>query len=216
VKADTTHEHWRQVIPWYANGSLSAEERAEAEEHLKTCAACQSEVQWLQNVRISLTSIPEEAPDASASFAKTMAAIDSLEASKTSVPGNWFAGLLNVIWNPPVPMARLVFAAQLILIVALGLYSFRPQRTGPGFTTLSGSEASAGGARLTVNFAPNTTVQQMNDSLTLIGGKIVSGPSALGMYVIELPISAEKDKEIQSVIDRLRANNAIRFVEREP
>ena len=216
MKTELGHDHWSYLVPWYANGTLSPEERVQVEEHLKTCSECQREVQWLQSVSTSMAEIPEVAPDAGASFAKTLAAIDHSESAKTPVRSSWFANWFNMIWNPSVPVARFVFAAQLILIVGLGIYSFRPQNIKPGFATLSGSEKTTGGARLTINFAPDATVKQINETLTAIGARIVSGPSALGMYVVELPIGTEKDTEIQAVIHKLRANNAVRFVERQP
>jgi hypothetical protein len=216
MKTELGHEHWSYLLPWYANGTLTPEEHVQVEGHLKTCAVCQREVHWLQNVSISMAALPEEVPDASATFAKTMTAIDQLETSRSPFRSNWFAGFFRMFWNPPVPVARLVFAAQLAVIVGLGLYSLRPQKAGPGFFTLSGSEASTGGVRLTINFAPDATVKQMNESLIAVGGRIVSGPSASGMYVVELPIGAEKETEIQAVIDKLRANKPIRFVERQP
>lgn len=216
MKTGLSHDSVNQLIPWYAKGTLSADDNATVEEHLKTCAACQSELNWLREVSGAMTDLAREVPDRDLSFAKTLAAVEDWEKSKTPVPFSWLKGWFNAIWNPSVPTARIAFAAQFVLIVALAIYSFVPRQSKPGFTTLSGSEETTGRVRLTVNFAPNTTVEQMGSILSGIGGRIVSGPSASGIYVVELAIPSEKDAEIQTVIDKLRTNNAIRFVERQP
>ena len=216
MNAELSHEHLSHLLPWYANGTLSPEEHALLEQHLKTCGVCERELQWLRNVNSAMTDLDEEVPDVNASFAKTLAAVDSLETPKPLGRRQWLAGWFDTLWNPSIPFARLVFAAQLALILGLGIYSLALRETSPGFVTLSGSDGSTGGVRLTVNFAPSTTVAQMNQSLSAIGGRIVSGPSASGMYVVELPIGAEKDTQVQTVIDKLRTNGAIRFVERQP
>ena len=215
MKVEASHEPLSHLIPWYANGTLPAEERALVEEHLKTCAACQRELRLLRNVSVAMTELAEETPEVDSSFAKILAVVDSSEGSQPSVRRPW-ASWFGILWNPTIPVARLVFAAQLVLIVGLSIYSFMPRQSVPGFHTLSGSEESTGGARLTINFAPNAKIEQVNQLLATVGGRIVSGPSASGIYVIELPVRAEKDAEVQAVIDKLRINDAIRFVERQP
>ena len=216
MKVELTHDSISQLIPWYANNTLSREERAALEEHLKSCAACQSELDWLREVSGTVTELVEEAPDVNRALAKTMAAVEDWERSKRPATRSRLASWFASIWNPSVPVARWVFAAQFVLIVALGIFSMVPRRSTPGFGTASGPEQAAHRARLTVNFAPDTTVQQMMRTLSSVGGKIVEGPSASGIYFVELPIPAEKEAEVQSLIEKLRADNTILFVERQP
>ena len=216
MKIELSHEDLSQFLPWYANGTLSLEEYALVEEHLKTCGACQDALQLLRNVGVAMTELAEEAPMVKLSFDKIGAAAENSETSKRAARRRSFADWLDAIWNPPPQITRLVFVIQLALILGLGIYSYTLRRETPTYTTLSGTEESTGGARLTINFATNTTVEQMSQILSSIGGRIVSGPSPLGMYVIELPVKPEKGTEIQSVVDKLRTNGAIRFVERQP
>jgi len=215
MKAELSHEHVSHLLPWYSNRTLSAEEQAAVEEHLKTCSECQREAPWLQSVSGAMAELAEEAPAPDTSFAQVLAEIDRATKSAPSF-FETIRSWLNFLWNPPIPLARLVFAAQLLLIIGLGIYALKPRTTGTEFRTLSGSEEKTGGARLTINFAPDMTVGKMNESLADVGGRIVSGPSVSGMYVVELPIGREKDAEIQAAIEKLRANRGIRFAEREP
>ena len=59
---------WSQRLSDYIDGSLSAQERTELESHLRTCAACRSEVAELKDVVAWLKSDREDDVD-SASFA---------------------------------------------------------------------------------------------------------------------------------------------------
>jgi anti-sigma factor RsiW len=222
MNAELSHESVSQLMPWYANSTLSPEEHAAVEEHLKSCAACRSELDWLQNVSAAMTDLAEEAPAASPSFAKVLASVDEWERSKGSLEfepsrqRSWMAGWFDVVWNPPASVARFALAASFALVIGLGIYLAVPRGASPAYTTLSGSEPAADGAKLTVSFAPNTTVEQMGQVLLGIRGTIVSGPSANGIYVVALPINSENNADIQVVIEKLRNDKAIRFVGRQP
>jgi hypothetical protein len=169
-----------------------------------------------------MTELAEEAPAVSPSFAKVLASVDEWEKSKLSQPSesspqrSWIASWFDAIWNPPAPLARFAMAASFALVIGLGIYLAVPSGTSPAYTTLSGSESATDGARLTVSFAPDTTVEQMGQILRGISGTIVSGPSANGIYVVALPIKPENNAGIQAVIEKLRGDKVIRFVERQP
>jgi anti-sigma factor RsiW len=216
MSIESSHESVYQLLPWYANATLSPEEQTIVEEHLKTCGQCEGELHWLQEVSMAMADLAEEAPPVSTSFARTLAAIDDWEKSKSPAPRNRLAAWFDAIWNPSVPLARIVFAAQLALILLLGVFWLVPRQRDQSYTTLSGSETPSGGARLTVSFSPEATVEIMGQIIRDVGGTIVSGPSASGIYVVELPISPDKDAEVQSSIDKLRINKEVRFVERQP
>jgi len=42
------------LLPWYVNGTLTADERAEVEEHLDTCADCRASVEELRQIAIAV------------------------------------------------------------------------------------------------------------------------------------------------------------------
>jgi hypothetical protein len=215
MKAERSHGDLTELIPWYANGTLSAEERAMVEEHLKTCGACRQELQFLRNVNAAMTGLDEDVPAVEPSFAKVWTAIETSETREPAA--RWsLASWFRQIWNPSAPAVRLVFAAQLLIILLLGVYVWRARQVAPAFNTLSGPEVTTGGARLTVSFAANTSVAQMNQILTAVGGQIVSGPSASGIYIVRLSLAETQDAQVQATIDELRTNGAIRFVERQP
>jgi hypothetical protein len=85
------------------------------------------------------------------------------------------------------------------------------------FTTLSGPPGATSGVRLTIMFQPSVTEEAMRQALLDIEGNVVSGPSALGVYIVQIPATPDDDRAIQALIDKLRSHaNVVRFVEREP
>lgn len=63
----------RELLPWYANGTLTAEERTRVEAHLARCARCQRELRELQHIKelvaLSIERVPEPSEDL---FARTI------------------------------------------------------------------------------------------------------------------------------------------------
>jgi hypothetical protein len=216
MKVELSHDSLTQLLPWYANNTLTTEERGAVEEHLKSCAACQAELELLREVSGAMNEAADEAPSANRSLARTLAAIEQWEESKHPARQSRLERWMDSLWNPSTLTARWVFAAQFLLILALGTVLLIPRHdAGPGLGhILSGGEQIAGGTRVTVIFAPNTTVERMSQILSSLNAKIVSGPSAAGVYIVELPPGKEAD--VQLLIDKLRGNDAIQFVERQP
>jgi len=218
MKTELSHESLNQLIPWYVNGTLSPEELAVVERHLENCAACQSDVEWMREVGSAMTGLASEAPAPEVSFNKVLAAVEQWERSKDHARFGWISNWWKAIWSSSAPFARFALAAQLALIAGLCLAIwFSHREVQPSFTVLSGSEPSnSGGAKLTISFTPETTISQVRQMLTGIGGTIVGGPSANGIYIIQLPTAASKDDEVQATIQQLRKNTSIQFVERLP
>ncbi len=68
----------RELLPWYANGTLTAAERAKVEVHLAQCARCRRELQEIQQIKelvaLSVESVPEPSEEM---FARTIERIHS-------------------------------------------------------------------------------------------------------------------------------------------
>lgn len=63
----------RELLPWYANGTLKTEERAQVEAHLARCARCQRELHELQRIKELVALSVERAPEPSEElFARTI------------------------------------------------------------------------------------------------------------------------------------------------
>lgn len=85
--ARNAHETTETLLPWYANGSLSAGESATVEQHLARCPACRAE---LERCRALANTIQQDAEDGwtptPGHFDRLLAEIDRLDARPASVP----------------------------------------------------------------------------------------------------------------------------------
>jgi anti-sigma factor RsiW len=213
MKPEDTHDRVHELLPWYVNETLSADERAMVERHVASCAACGREFQTLSQIGAAVTALAPDAPDPAVSLARTFASIDRIERRE---PRARVAAWWRAVWTPSVPVARVALAVQLAIILVLGALVLPPPARESSFTTLSGSPAASAGARLTVVFVPNATEDAIRQALLDVDGAIVSGPSAAGVYVVRLPGRTD-DARVEAAIENLRRRSSvIRFVEREP
>jgi hypothetical protein len=66
-------------------------------------------------------------------------------------------------------------------------------------------------------FQPTVTEAGLREALLGVEGRVVSGPTALGVYVVQLPAEPADEAAVDAAIDALRGRTeVIRFVEREP
>jgi hypothetical protein len=214
---ESSHDTVNELLPWYANQTLSREDCAVAEEHLAHCANCTQELQHLYEIGAAMK-FADEATPARTSFAQTLAAIEEWENSKPRSVGQRVGAWLHTLWTPSAPVARIVFAAQLGIILIMAGVFLIPRLTEKPYTTLSGGGAQgSGGVRLDITFEPSTTEETMRKVLLDSGCKLVSGPSALGVYVVELAGTPVDDPKLETEIARLRSmTGVVRFVERQP
>lgn len=209
-----THQEVIELLPWYANATLSEAERREVSDHLSDCAACRAELEELTLFQSAVVEAAGElqAPS-SARFRQAMAEIESFERARHAAREESHAGWIERIreallgWFGPMPsFGRALVAAQFVLILGLagGLgYTLRER----DYSTLSGTTQTAGSARLAIRFNEGISETEMRQLLRGIDGKIVDGPSALGIYTIEL--AAKDNAAIDKIVENLRTKTSI-------
>lgn len=184
-----------ELIQWRDRGS--EEDRERIVSHLAVCKSCSAA--YAELIRV-------------APAAETPAYFDPKDFVKRGYavrrdpePSGWASAFTSwKVWAG-------AFSAAVVLLAVLVTRDGRP------FTTLSDSASAGAGVRLTVMFQPTTTEDMMRQTLLDIEGSVVSGPSALGVYVVQLSVPADDDRRVQDAIDKLRTQTrVIRFVEREP
>ena len=87
--------------------------------------------------------------------------------------------------------------------------------TEPGYETLSDGDAPMArmAPRLRVVFVEPMTIGELRTLLRDIGGQIVAGPTALGVYTIAVT-GGERPPEVQTrALTTLRAHEHVRLVE---
>ena len=167
-------EHRHEVLPWYINGTLSAEERIEVKLHLEQCAQCHAEYEWLIDLQAKMQSLPMEF-DAEAAWEKV-----KQKTRESDKAGN-VVGFPRRFdrWMKPA----LAIAATLLVIQA-GVIGMLLQRAPGVITTLSGSAEGRG--VLQIVFKPDTTELELRQALGSVQGQIIAGPGALGIYEVRV------------------------------
>ncbi|MCH9670136.1 MAG: zf-HC2 domain-containing protein [Gammaproteobacteria bacterium] len=210
-----------ELLPWYANGTLSQGERAEVEAHLAHCELCSQELLQCRYTAESVRTTDDDVWEPSAQhFSEIMAGVERLPPGEASAPASdeTMAGFLRraLAWLQGAPTgARVVFAAQgaLVLVLATALIWPQGSSSPDHFRTFSdGATASpAKGARLRLVFAEDTTEKELRILLNSVTATIVEGPSRRGVYTVSL---GSVDSEARdAALARLRNDDSVRLAE---
>jgi len=187
-------QHPEDLLPWYVNGSLSAAEQQRVEAHLQECGTCRAEVELLRAMRDVSKQVTEPVPG---QFAWQRLQRDIRQQDKTVTKRQW--------WVPSLA------AAALLVIAIQGVLLFNVTRQ-DGYG-LAGHAPP--GTVVQVKFNPEATEKSIRAALQGVGGEIVTGPSAAGIYHIQLADSAD-DPELQARIERLQAQrDVIDYLQRD-
>jgi Putative zinc-finger len=212
------HDQVWELLPWYVNEGLSPREVNDVEAHLKGCPACQNEIERCQDLKRSVsTSRQDEWTPSAAHFSTLLASVDAFEdrKRKSKTPSGWVTKWFSWLGDTPRP-ARFALALQGALVVALAmttlLHSFAPT---PAYQTLSNPAERylVSGQPVRLVFTEDITEREMRTLLLEVQGRIVAGPSSLGVYTIVLESADSKVQTNQRVLTQLRAHPKVRLAE---
>ncbi len=217
------HQEVWDLLPWYANDALDQHEREKVDRHLKICTRCQEEMARCQQIATTIRRA-ENIPESSATeqFAKLMTRIETVEGY--SHPENdhrhrssfGMSGLHNLLerttWG-----VRWVLAAQGALILLLsGVLVWQTSFISePLYQTLSSpvSPAAQAAMQMRVIFAAETEESEIRKLLLDIGGRIVNGPSPIGAYTVEVPLSGISPQLADTLPHQVRAHPKVILAE---
>jgi hypothetical protein len=212
-----THLSQDALIAW--RDHPTEETRAQVTEHLAECAECAAvyaEVIRTQAVAASPARFNPAGFTAIGLAVGMRAHSPSLASRLRRLSSDVATTIWEALFRSPV-QTRLVLVGQFALILVLGGLLLVARRQEPSYATLSGGDRTTGGARLTVTFQPTATADAIRGTLREVGGTIVSGPSAAGIYVVEVPQAPGADAGTGAAIEKLRRNaSVISFAERQP
>ena len=218
----TCHPEVWALLPWAVNGTLDGHERRVVDENLATCPACRAELARCHVVAAAVLAEPVRAwspspEDVSRVLARASAA-DEPEPPLTA----WWGRRRDQIRRalaalaPTPPILRWAIGVQGALVVLLAfLVVWQAATPAPVYRTLARSGDHAGEAhlKLQVAFTEDMTERELRALLTSVGGTLVGGPSALGIYMVRIePSSAGPG----AVLETLRAHRKVRLAEPLP
>jgi hypothetical protein len=197
------------LLPWFLGGTLAARERLLVEEHLSGCETCRSELAAAsilrQRTREMWTQAPYPSPSLHARVmwhvrkqARATAPNESSEVNAAAAArprpqprlaplAAFFKRLMQPTWAPTVAVAVIVLQAGALSLLLLG--SQTSERTGVENGITPRSVAPSLATRVRIAFKPTAKEEQIRLALLALGGQIVDGPSADGVYEIQLPMN---------------------------
>jgi Putative zinc-finger len=162
---DPNPAHPDALLAWFANGTLEGTERAAVEQHLRGCARCRDEVTFLEALRrgVKALAVAEEPGELS-----RKRLLRDVRAERRG-GGAW--------WRPALAAAAVIIVVQSVVLANLWWRE-------PGISPLGGPRT--GGVTLQIQFAPTATEAQIRSLLQEVGGTLIDGPGALGVYRVRV------------------------------
>ena len=208
---DSAQRAAEAVLPWFVNGTLDGDELAAVEQHLRECARCRREIDWLRELQgVCAVETPEEAAtahtDATASYRRLRDRIDR------PWPREALAQRLGRVlqaWQRTTSWAKWAIAVEFGAIVALAVV-LAPGGEDPAvYRTLGATPVRATPAStLAVMFDEKATESDLRRILRAAGARIIEGPTEANAYVLEVP-----PERRDAALAALRAESAVVLAE---
>jgi hypothetical protein len=120
----------------------------------------------------------------------------------------------NGLWVPgtPGPLRWMLVTQGALIVLLVGVVAWQASPLSAPYRTLSRAEdrASLGQAWIRVVFADDITAGELRMLLGSVGGRIVDGPSPLGVYTVAVAGAAS------TVLETVRAHPKVRLAEPVP
>jgi anti-sigma factor RsiW len=199
------HDTAWDLIPWFVNGSASAQNSAELEQHLAQCADCRAEVTTQQAVMRAMSrgAVVESMPNAS--LQKLWSKIDA-PAGESEMPASTRRSTV-VRWLT----AAVIVQALLLGVMSAMVKSRQQSAETPAFRTVSSPAVPVAAPGVRAVFASSLTLGDLHMLLAQAHLQIVAGPSSDGVYSLALQSSAD---DVNQALLAVRAHPAARFAER--
>jgi len=196
------HERVAALLPWYVNGTLDRDEHGLVERHLAVCLRCRTDVAGERRVAHAMRDIETETLAAGNAFAALAGRLHPPRPTLHSRRRRWL---------PRRPRRRLALAAAMLGMLALIVPRLAAPPARDDFRTLArpSSAAAPVAGQLRVIFASELGARAQQALLTQLGGRIVAGPSAAGVYTI----APRPGADAASLLATLRASSGVRFAE---
>jgi hypothetical protein len=200
-----SHSRAFELLPWLANGSLSAVERDAVEEHVRTCLPCHRELKEQQRLRIAVRAQPTVHLSAQTGYERLTRALGGeplLDERPRVRPLDRFVRVATLA------AAGLAVAAILLWVVP----SPRGARNDNAYETLATQQTHAR-SDVDVVFAHSLTAAEIQSLLAEIDGSIAGGPTEAGRYTIRLDNDVT-DAQLDGLVARLKTDPRILFAGR--
>lgn len=199
-RSHSNHEQCWELIPWVVNGRASDAEERSVLAHADGCSECREELDRHRELHQHMRGSDDVIAAPNASWQKLLGQIDAQSAPAVAkayrIKRPW---LVAALW------------IQLVAIATLAGALFRSSAPPePAYTTLSTPETLDRRAAVRVVFAPDASLNQINQLLRSVRCDIIAGPSEAGVYTL----ATATDRDVQGIISTLRGHSEVLFAER--
>jgi hypothetical protein len=220
------HEELSMLLPWYANGTLEGEELEKVRQHLGVCLTCRKELGGLEMLAKGFQQSPALGISPSPSFGRLMAQIQAQDKVQAQVQApkvtakrpskSWLNRTTEWLSDWTLNSQTVaVFATLVLALFVPFLFNGKWSNTGNDYHTLAASgemnRFQSGDVR--VVFDSKVTEGEMAKLLSAVEGRIVDGPSELGVYTIRVGAGKAPSQSVEHVISRLRQDKGVLLAE---
>jgi hypothetical protein len=202
------HRAVQALLPWYANGTLAADEQARVQQHLAGCALCSAELAFEQTLReVADGPAVVAARDVEHAWAQLR---DRLPARTGEARAARGASSLLAGWRDSAGWLRGLALAQafaLALVAALALPHAGTPTPDGRYRALGDAPAPAP-ENVIVRFRPDASEAALRTALRDSGAQLAGGPTATDAYLLAVPAAHEAQ-----ALQRLRAQPAVVLAE---
>jgi anti-sigma factor RsiW len=177
-------ERFEELLPWYANGSLGAEDRAFVDAYLEQHPEARSELDWYQSLQ---KRVQENAPavPATIGLARAMRLIQGDRPTLTERINAFFG---NLGLRPSYAMAALAVVVVQGGVIMNLLGDVR--ENAEEIRALHAVRVEEG-PMLKINFAPDAKESDIRMLVVQVRGELAGGPGQLGDYYLRVPAGSE-------------------------
>ncbi len=177
-------ERFEELLPWYANGSLGAEDRAFVDAYLEQHPEARSELDWYFSLQ---KRVQENAPAVPATIGLARA-MRLIQGDRPTLAERISAFFGNLGLRPSYAIAALavVVVQGGVILNLLG----DARENAEEIRALHAVRVEEG-PMLKVNFAPDAKESDIRMLMVQVRGELAGGPGQLGDYYLRVPAGSE-------------------------
>lgn len=178
------NERFEELLPWYANGSLGAEDRAWVDAYLEQNPEARSELEWYRSLQAR---VRENAPvvPATIGLGRVMRLIKGDRPTLAERIGAFFG---NFAMRPSYAMAALALVVVQSGVILNLVGSAREDAQ--EIRALHAIRVNEG-PMLKISFAPDAKEADIRLLVVRVQGELAGGPGQLGDYYLRVPAGTE-------------------------
>jgi len=178
------NKRFEELLPWYANGSLGAEDRAWVDAYLQQHPEAKSELDWYRSLQARVQESAPAVPP-TIGLARAMRLIQGDRPTLAERIGAFFG---NLGMRPSYAIAglALVMVQGGVILNLLG----NAREDADQIRALNAVRVEEG-PMLKISFAPDAKEADIRMLVVQVGGELAGGPGQLGDYYLRVPAGSE-------------------------